>query len=232
MNILKPIRKSKISKCVSIITSIAIISQDVQPLMALSGGPKTPETTGFSATQPAENVNLYTGDFQYTIPLFQMNDYPFTLTYDSNISPEQEASWVGLGWNLDIGSIDRQVKGLPDDFKNDIVKQEDNQKPNITVMLGIGKDVELIGINPANAPLPKKIKKFIKSLTGSSFQIGYNNYNGFIWNLSGSSSPMPLNTSKNTEFSAGLSLGWSIGSGGISVFPSLSMGLKKDEEFR
>jgi hypothetical protein len=95
--------------------------------------------------EPGEDVNLYTGDFSYTVPLFSMGGYPFNLSYSSNVTMEQEASWVGLGWNLDIGAIDRQVRGLPDDFRGDKVVQEDNIRPDITATFGVGLALELVG---------------------------------------------------------------------------------------
>lgn len=234
---LEKIRRSKISKVTSGFMVSVILFGDVYSLKALSEGPKTPESSGFSALTPAENVSLYSGDFSYNIPLFTMNDYPFNLTYNSNISMEQEASWVGLGWNLDIGAIDRHMKGLPDDFDGDIIKEENNTRPNTTVMLGIGMESEIIGsdINKLKGNLvllPKKIKKLVDKISiKKSFQLGYNTYNGFIWNLSGGYSlDFPISSkSKHTskiDNSFDLSLNYTIGSGGISLSPGLSLSEK------
>ncbi|MBL4710864.1 MAG: hypothetical protein JKY48_20765 [Flavobacteriales bacterium] len=67
------------------------------------------------------NVDLFTGDFNYSIPLIQVSgpngeSFPLQLNYNSNIKTNQEASWVGLGWSLGLGEINRQVNGLPDDW--------------------------------------------------------------------------------------------------------------------
>lgn len=231
MNILSYIRKNKLTKFVSWSLNIALLSNNVYPLLALSDGPKTPESSGFSSIQPGENVNLYTGDFQYTIPLFEMEGYPFTLTYDSNISMEQEASWVGLGWNLDIGSIDRQMRGLPDDAKGDIVYQQDNIRPNITVQLGIGIQTELIGLEPSKIKFLSKVLKKLKSSGSSMLSLSYNNYNGILWNLSNNTNIVAGNLfskSPNTEFNAKLSLGYTIGSGGINLAPNFSIGAERN----
>ncbi|MFP5039750.1 hypothetical protein [Parasediminibacterium sp. JCM 36343] len=45
-------------------------------------------------------VNLFTGDFSYNIPLLYVGGYPINIFYDGSITMEQEASWVGLGWNI------------------------------------------------------------------------------------------------------------------------------------
>jgi hypothetical protein len=223
--ILKRIRNSKLSRVLSVSLIIILLFGDVMPLMALSDGPTTPEASGFSSISPGEEVDLYSGDFNYTVPLFSMNDYPFTLSYNSNITMEQEASWVGLGWNLDIGSIDRQMRGLPDDAKGDTVKQEDNIRPNITVQLGIGVGVEFTGLKQDTSLIPGKIKKVVKKLTAKMLTIGFNNYKGFLWNLSGDASVGAKLFSKqlHTQFVAKAGIGFSIGSGGITLSPDLSL---------
>lgn len=64
-------------------------------------------------------VDLSTGDFVYQIPLGEVpgpyGNYPLSLSYRAGISPQQEASWVGLGWSLNPGVINREVRGVPDD---------------------------------------------------------------------------------------------------------------------
>jgi|GEM_PF-703790 len=66
-------------------------------------------------------VSYYTGTANINIPLYEINvgDFklPISLNYHpSGIRVDQEATWVGLGWSLDVGSrISRSVKGT-DDF--------------------------------------------------------------------------------------------------------------------
>src|SRR5690349_19477758 len=87
---------------------------------ALTGGPSQPEVQGFRPAGTSDMVNLFSGDFSYNIPLFELpgpnGGYPFNLSYQSGISMDQEASWVGLGWSLNPGAIMRQMRGLPDEF--------------------------------------------------------------------------------------------------------------------
>ncbi len=62
------------------------------------------------------------GDLNVSIPLMTVPgrgglDFPLTLTYHAGIRPTDKASWVGLGWNLETGSISRTVNFFPD-FQN------------------------------------------------------------------------------------------------------------------
>lgn len=66
-------------------------------------------------------VSHYTGVPNISVPLHEINidgfKLPITLSYHaSGIKVNQEASWVGLGWALNVGgSVSRSVKGR-DDF--------------------------------------------------------------------------------------------------------------------
>lgn len=70
--------------------------------------------------QSAGNVD-HGGDYSASIPLMTLPgrnmDLPISLTYKSGITTDQRASWVGLGWNLNPGSITRIVNGLPDNVQ-------------------------------------------------------------------------------------------------------------------
>jgi hypothetical protein len=77
-----------------------------------SGGPGG----GYSPASTGNFVDPFTGDFSYNIPLMDVEGYPLILNYNSNVSMNTEASWVGLGWNLDVGSVDREMRGIPDEF--------------------------------------------------------------------------------------------------------------------
>lgn len=83
--------------------------------------PNSPEAQAF-ATYGNTDVNLHAGVPNIAVPLYTHQglemDLPVSLTYDaSGIKVEQMATWVGLGWNLNVGGrISRIVNGLPDDF--------------------------------------------------------------------------------------------------------------------
>ncbi|MEO0724203.1 MAG: hypothetical protein AAFZ63_06665 [Bacteroidota bacterium] len=130
---------------------------------ALTSGPSQPEMTSLAAVGTTDMVDLFTGDFNYQIPLMDVEGYPITLNYSSDVTAEEEASWVGLGWSLNPGSINREVRGLPDDFKGDLVDRTLNIKPDRTVGVGVSPGLEVIGFEPGG-------------LYGSIY---YNNYRGF-----------------------------------------------------
>jgi len=87
---------------------------------ALTAGPTAPEFSSFEPVDTTDMVNLSTGDFTYSVPLLDVpgpeGGYPLALSYHAGISPDLEASWVGLGWNLNAGAINRYISGVPDDF--------------------------------------------------------------------------------------------------------------------
>lgn len=87
---------------------------------ALTAGPTAPEATSFEPVDTTDMVNLATGDFVYNMPLLEVpgpgGGYPLSLSYHAGIQPNEDASWVGLGWTLNPGAINRGVNGYADDF--------------------------------------------------------------------------------------------------------------------
>jgi len=88
---------------------------------ALTSGPTAPEATSFEPVDTTDMVNLSSGDFVYNLPLLEVpgpaGSYPLSLSYHAGIQPNEEASWVGLGFTLNPGAVTRNVNGYPDDFK-------------------------------------------------------------------------------------------------------------------
>lgn len=95
----------------------------IQTLRAETAGGTAPEVTKFEPVDTTDLVNLASGDFTYNIPIINVpgpeGGYPLSLNYHAGIQQGEEASWVGLGWNLQPGSITRGLKGYPDDYKNE-----------------------------------------------------------------------------------------------------------------
>jgi len=89
-------------------------------IYANNNGPNAPEAASFEPVDATDLVNLLTGDFTYTLPLLNVpspeGGYPLSLSYHAGIAMDQEASWVGLGWNLNPGAINRNINGAPDDW--------------------------------------------------------------------------------------------------------------------
>jgi hypothetical protein len=89
------------------------------PAWALQGGNVMPEYVQFSPAESPDMVSLGSGDFSYTLPLGEVpgpyGGYPLSMSYHAGIGPNQEATWVGLGWTLNPGAINRNLRGAPDD---------------------------------------------------------------------------------------------------------------------
>lgn len=112
----------KSKKQIAIALIIAMCIQVALPgiAFALSEGPSQPEAMQFEPVDATDLVNLPTGDFSYSLPLFEIpgpeGNYPLNLSYHAGIGVNQEPTWVGLGWSLNPGSINRAINGYPDDF--------------------------------------------------------------------------------------------------------------------
>lgn len=142
---------------------------------AFIGGPTQPEMQAFASVNSANMVDLFTGNFSYSIPLLDVGGYPIAIGYNSGISMDQEASWVGLGWNINPGTITRNMRGLPDDFSGteDTVQKVAAIKANRTFGGAIGVDVELVGV-----PLAKGTKDSTGITATGSVGLFYNTYRG------------------------------------------------------
>ena len=110
------------------------------------GGPGQPEMATFKSIGSNNMVNSFTGDFSYSIPLLDVGGYPVNLFYNAGVTMEQEASWVGLGWNINPGTINRNMRGLPDDFNGeDRITKEQSVASDLTVGVSLGASMEVIG---------------------------------------------------------------------------------------
>ena len=91
-------------------------------LFASNNGPVAPEAASFEPVDATDMVKLATGDMSYVLPLLNVpspeGGYPLALSYHAGIAMDQEATWVGLGWNLNPGAINRSANGFPDDWTN------------------------------------------------------------------------------------------------------------------
>ncbi|GAB3843759.1 hypothetical protein GCM10028822_00280 [Hymenobacter terrigena] len=87
-------------------------------------GPGQAEFTSYESPASADMVNLSTGDLTYNVPVLEVpgpeTTFSLPLTYRAGIRPEQEASWVGLGWGMNPGAIVRNVNGYPDDANGEL----------------------------------------------------------------------------------------------------------------
>lgn len=140
---------------------------------ALTSGPAQPEFSSFEPVVTTNMVNDFTGDFTYNLPVLQIpgpngGGYALSLSYQSGASSEEEASWVGYGWTLNPGAINRQMRGIPDDWNgedDERILQHNKTTPNRTVSLtGSLSEPEVFSVD---LPL------------STSATLRYNNYKGF-----------------------------------------------------
>ncbi|MEO6231504.1 MAG: autotransporter outer membrane beta-barrel domain-containing protein [Ferruginibacter sp.] len=184
------------------------------------GGPSQPEMASFKSVGTGNMVNLFTGDFSYNIPLMDVGGYPVNIFYDGGVGMEQEASWVGLGWNINPGNVNRNVRGVPDDFDGtEMLKQTQVMKPNKTWGVNLGVDLELIGEKNIGFSVSK----------GYSLGVSVNNYLGPALELGASvnfsADIIPTKTgSEKSSLSAGVGLGANLSSrDGLTISPYASL---------
>lgn len=102
---------------------ITLIAIQINVVWAGSGG-TTPDNLTRAIVRAADYVNP-SGDLRLSIPLLTVPgrnglDYPIILTYQSNVRPTQRATWVGLGFGLQTGSVTRNVNYRPDEQRIDM----------------------------------------------------------------------------------------------------------------
>ncbi len=217
---MKETLKYKIGRKVLFTTGLLMLSEIIFPTasFALTSGPASPEFSSFEPVATTNMVNEFTGDFMYNLPVLNIpgangGGYALSLSYHSGTSPEEEASWVGYGWTLNPGSINRGKRGFPDDSKGSTVNYWSKTKPNRTVSLGGSLSVEAFSAD-------------LKNLLGGSVNasLRYNNYKGF-----GISKGVNLSIAKGL-----VSLGYSTsdGEGSFSarVNPMAILSLLKDKQ--
>lgn len=113
------------------------------------GGPGQPEMASYKPVGADNMVSTFTGDFSYNIPLMDVGGYPVNMFYNSGITMDQDASWVGLGWNINPGTVNRNMRGLPDDFdgsKGDIITKRQSTRPDKTWGVTGGAGVKFAGL--------------------------------------------------------------------------------------
>ena len=173
---LKTIREGKCSKIIASYLAVQLFIQMTQPseLFALTSGPSQPEFNSFTPIGTSDMVNLSSGDFNYNLPVMDVGGYPLNLSYQTGITMDQEASWVGLGWNLNVGQIARDVRGIPDDFKGDEIKYQNDARDSRTVGITLTATPSIFGKD--KKPDPDAQGPFSFGSVGLGIQ--YNNFSG------------------------------------------------------
>jgi hypothetical protein len=106
----------------------------VSRLCSQPTAPVQPEFTSFQEVGDDNLVETYTGAFNYnlllmTVPGENGFSFPINISYTSDTDYGKEASWVGYGWTLNNGVINRFKRGLPDDYNGTEVKYWTKDEP-------------------------------------------------------------------------------------------------------
>jgi hypothetical protein len=210
--ILKSIRRSRFAKGSAIFMVTQMIFATIAPtrIMALTSGPSQPEAESFTSVETTDMVNPFTGDLSYNIPLMEIGGYPINLSYQSGITMDQEATWAGLGWNVNVGAITRQMRGIPDEFWGEEITKEINMKDNLTVGANVGISGEIFGFD---------LGALGAGNVSFGLDVNYNNYKGF--NVKSSLTPS-LGSKSGATFPTNFSLGMSSSLDGMNINPNLS----------
>lgn len=218
ISILHKIRIGFLIKAISLFLSINLLYSIVYPTvsLAVTGGPMAPEFASFEPVDATDMVDLSTGDFSYTLPIIEVpgpeGNYPIALSYHAGITPDQEASWVGLGWNINPGAITRYVNNIPDDIYNSGNLVSDVQNEGSTSNFSIG-----IGIGPVSAGVDFANDTYRGAGVGGSLGVGIGR--------------VGLSVGLNPYGGGYASIGVTLGGGGASkgMGASLSVGVAWDE---
>lgn len=186
------------------------------PGWALSGGNKAPEFESFQPFGLDNMVDPATGDFSYNIPLMNVGFHGINLFYQAGITMDQEATMVGLGWNINSGMIDRNVRGIPADFNGDEIVKKMSTKPYTTIGFNPGVGLEIIGADNIGVNLNASLGVYNNSYDGM----------GFEYNIAPSISAGKKNEGMLT---AGFGLSGST-DGGNSLSPNISYSTKYNAE--
>ena len=225
---LQRIRRSYVIKTISLLMVIIFVDSIVHPTILL-GQNSNPDYYSNPAGA-SQMVDLSTGNFHYSIPLLEVEGYPITLNYNAGVTMEQEASWVGLGWTLNPGAINRQMRGIPDDFKGDTLIKKQNRKKNITKGGGATIGGELAGAEDLGGGA------FNASLSfGINADVSMNNYTGLGFSLGYSLSPSAgVNVGETSGFglNASASISQSVGNqSGVTNTHSASFNVSGGKSF-
>jgi hypothetical protein len=168
--------KIRIKRIISLVLLSSILSQLIIPsAYALTSGPTAPEASSFEPVDTTDMVNLLNGNLAYNLPLLEIpgpeGGYPLSLSNHAGIQPNEDASWVGLGWTLNPGAINRNVNGFPDDWMASSASKRDYWEGGV------------LTINSFGVTIP------IGPVASVSFGLSFSNDtyegNGIGWNLGG-----------------------------------------------
>ena len=195
------------------------------------GGPMKPEAAQFQPVDATDLVSLLTGNFNYNLPLLEVpgpeGGWPINLAYSAGVGPNTEATWVGLGWTLNPGAINRFVNGYPDDYMKGGIKTTYDASYSASGF-GIG-----LGFGPFGMSLNFDANGGVSGWNASldilaALDVGAIGKNvGIGLDISVGSSGVGISTSVGKSFGNGINVGGSIGissdgglNGGVGISSS------------
>ncbi|MBP6390576.1 MAG: hypothetical protein KA175_01325 [Flavobacteriales bacterium] len=196
---------------------------------ALSSGPTQPEVQGFQPASADQMVDLFSGDMSYNIPLMDVEGYPLNLFYNAGMGMDQEASWVGAGWNLNVGTVDRSLRGVPDDFNGESIQRDLNIRPNRSFGLGYGVGVQLFGSDMIGLNI--NISPSFNNYYGPAFDTGLSlTLQASAGSNCGFNAALGLNSSSNRGLSLQPRVGFDVSQskGAVKATAGLNFGLNID----
>jgi hypothetical protein len=221
----KPIISSKPSTISTADKPVKKVKSPAHVKGVATTGPTQPEMQSFQSVNSNNLVDPFTGDFSYNIPLLDVGGYPVNLHYQSGITMDQEASWVGLGWNINPGVISRNMRGLPDDFQGkETIAKTLHIKPNRTIGGVVGRGVEIFG-GPINFGNDVSVSVFHNTYKGWGLQTARNISVGIGVGSYGSLSA-GLSTTNNTQNGTDISpsMGFQLSSKEVAMQGGITIG--------
>jgi hypothetical protein len=195
---------------------------------ALTSGPTQPEATSFEPVDTTDMVNLQTGDLTYNIPLLEVpgpeGGYPLSLSYHAGIQTNEDASWVGLGWTLNPGAINRSVNGYPDDWYTPSTTRRDFWQGGSTTTYTVG-----ISVGLAETPATANFGLSFSQDTYRGFGVGLDLGVGF--QMGGQSSPFNASIGVGLSPYGGGYVNGGLGAGGSFKGFSGSLGFNVSTNF-
>ena len=160
------IRNKKLLRATAFFFLLTILFDVFLPSIsfALSSNPVAPEFSTFMPDGSSDYVNPINGNFNYSTQVMVLpgseGDYPINLFYQGGIKLNDDASWTGLGWNINVGAITRNINGFPDDYHGVTGSVADTWSPSadtsytLNIPLGTNLSTTGMGLSSRYALIP------------------------------------------------------------------------------
>lgn len=194
--------KRKLIKITALGLAINMLASTIAPTVAyaLTAGPSSPEFSSFEPVATTDMVNVFSGDFNYNLPVVEIPGpdgagYALSLAYHGGSSSEDEASWVGYGFTLNPGSINRNTRGFPDDYDKTPIQKYNKTPLNWSAMGGKSIGLEFFA---------QKFGLSASTTVRYNNSQGLANHIGFGFNIKGVGSINASVGPQGTTYSAGI----------------------------